>query len=277
MSNAPEITDNIEVDANQCEYRKFFRIKEKFLIHYFIDDREQGYIVFIDAANDLDYIDKRDRSDWTDDEKKVCSQYIAKLQIAETTPCLNLVEEQVMAFKRKLGGGYILALERSFEGIDDVINDSLTFLRQRNLEAARTMFLKSASSVAILFVIVGIVLYLYGVTNKWYCGVLFGVLGAYTSVWTRYGRMMMTGLATSWLHYLESISRLFIGSVFGVVAMFAIKCGLIFSDISSDVELYAYSLTSFSAGFSERFIPSLIEKIINENIEKYEKTDYHNE
>lgn len=266
MTNTPiDNSVDIENDGNQRDYRKLFNIQEKFLIHYSVDnDSKQGYIVFVDNENDLDYIDKRDRKDWSDDDKKNCSRYIAKLQIAEATPHLNLDEDQIMAFKRKLGGGYILAMERSFEGIDCVIEEALTFLRQRNIEYARTKFLESANLIAVVFVLIGFLLYLNGITIKWFYGVIFGVLGAYTSVWTRYGRMMMTGLATKWLHYLESISRLFIGSVFGVVAMFAIKCGLLFSDISSNLELFAYSLVSFAAGFSERLIPSLIEKVINE-------------
>jgi len=278
MSNA--LLDNIIADVrddNQREYRDFFNIKDKFLIHCHInDDKKTGYIVFIDYDNDLDYIDKREHKDWSDDENLKFSRYIAKLQIAEATPHLNLSEEQIMAFKRKLGGGYILALERNFDGIDNVIEDALTFLRQRNIETARTKILESAGVITALLVVAGIALYLSENDNKWCYGILFGVLGAYTSIWTRYGRMTMTGLATIWLHYLESVSRLFVGSVFGVVAMFAIKCGIILSDIGQDVEIYAYSLTSFAAGFSERFIPSLIEKIVNEKVIDNETTNHNN-
>ena len=172
---------------------------------------------------------------------------------------------------------YLWNSERNFDGIDNVIEDALTFLRQRNIETARTKILESAGVITALLVVAGIALYLSENDNKWYYGILFGVLGAYTSIWTRYGRMTMTGLATIWLHYLESVSRLFVGSVFGVVAMFAIKCGIILSDIGQDVEIYAYSLTSFAAGFSERFIPSLIEKIVNEKVIENETTNHNNE
>ena len=262
-------------DENQRKYREFFGIVDKFLIHYTKDEVSQsGYIVYIDYDNDLDYVVKG-HEEWCDEDNKAFANCIAKLQIAEATPYLNLSEEETLAFKRKLGGGYILALQGKFEGIDEVIIDALTFLRQRNVEAARTRFLESANLIATIFVVGGLGLYLYGNTNKWYYGVLFGILGAYTSVWTRYGRMMLTGLATRWLHYLESTSRLFIGAIFGVVAMFAIKCGLIFSDINPSIELFAYSLASFAAGFSERFIPSLIEKIVNNQTEDNEKTNHH--
>lgn len=270
-----EIVSQEPKDENQRRYREFFGITDKFLIHYSMDEANHGgYIVFIDFDNDLDYVIKGQR-EWSIEDNKAFAASIAKLQIAEATPYLNLSEEETLAFKRKLGGGYILALQCKFEGIDEVIADALTFLRQRNVETARTKFLESANFMAMIFVTAGVAFYLYGNTNKWYYGVIFGILGAYTSVWTRYGRMMMTGLATTWLHYLESASRLFIGAVFGVVAMFAIKCGLIFSDINPAIELFAYSLASFAAGFSERFIPSLIEKIVNDQSEDNEKTNNH--
>ena len=131
MSNAHLDNNIADVrDDNQREYRDLFNIKDKFLIHCHIyDDKKTGYIVFIDYDDDLDYIDKREHKDWSDDENKNFSKFIAKLQIAEATPHLNLSEEQIMAFKRKLGGGYILALERNFDRIDNVIEDALTFLR----------------------------------------------------------------------------------------------------------------------------------------------------
>lgn len=264
-------------DDSQKHYREVFQIKDKFLINYSleeVDGAEKGYIVFIDYENDLDYVEKRERSGWTEDDNKDFSRYVAKLQKAEATPALSISERQLIIFKRKLGVGYVLALQKNFNGIDRVISDALAYLEQRNTEAARRKFLESGGVIAVLFAIIGFALYYHGCENKWYYGIVFGVLGAYTSIWTRYGKLVFTGFASAWLHYLEAGSRLFVGVIFAVVAMFAIKCGLIFSQISPSTELFAYSLVSFAASFSERFIPSLIEKFVNNNLEEYEqKTD----
>ena len=269
-------------DESQRHYREVFGIIDLFLIHYTLEEvegKEVGFIVFIDDELDLDYVDTRERKDWSAEDEKSFAYYLGKLQISEATPCLNLSDKQILAFKRKLGGGYILALQRSFDGIDKVIRDALTFLHQRNVEVARRKFLEAGGVVALLFAVIGFVLYLNGCTNKWLYGIVFGVLGAYTSIWTRYGTLTMTGLASNWLHYLEAMSRLFIGAIFAVVAMFAIKCGLIFSQISPSIAIFAYALTSFAASFSERFIPSLIEKFINDNTDKNNEqtTDHHSE
>lgn len=262
-------------DDSQKHYREVFKIEDKFLIYYTLDNvngEEKGYIVFIDYENDLDYVEDRTREGWTEDDNVAFSRYIAKLQKAEATPALSLSERQVLNFKRKLGAGYVLALQKNFSAIDKVISDALAFLQQRNTESARRKFLESGGIVALIFAIVGFVLYLYDSDNKWFYGIVFGVLGAYTSIWSRYGKLIFTGFASTWLHYLEAISRLFIGVIFAVVAMFAVKCGLIFSQISPASELFAYSLVSFAASFSERYIPSLIEKFINDQLERDEQT-----
>lgn len=47
-----------ELDANQAEYRKKFGIVDKYLIDIKwdpSDESDNGYIVFIDFQNDLDY------------------------------------------------------------------------------------------------------------------------------------------------------------------------------------------------------------------------------
>lgn len=211
---------------------------------------------------------------WPEADKTSFAHCVARLQIAEATPYLNLRESEIIAFKRKLACGYTLGFQRKFNAVDSIIEESLMFLHQRNMEAARTLSLEAGGIIAVIVAIIGLILYLHGCGNKWYYGIIFGILGAYVSIWTRYGKLAMTGLARKWLHYLEVSSRLFIGAIFAVVVMFAIKCGLVFSNIGSDIAVFEYSLAGFISGFNERFIPSLIEKIINNDHPNNEqKTD----
>ena len=276
MSWFSKKTENQEPkDESQKHYREVFQVKDKFLINYateMVDGKEQGYIVFIDYENDLDYVENRARTGWTDDDNEKFTSYVTKLQKAEAAPALSLTEKQIITFKRKLGAGYVLALQRNWNEIDKVIRESLSYLQHRNTESARRKFLEAGGVIALVFAIIGLLMYVNGSENKWYYGIVFGVLGAYTSIWSRYGKLVFTGLASSWLHYLEAASRLFVGVIFAVVAMFAIKCGLLFSQIGEEIAIFAYSLASFAASFSERFIPSLIEKFINESLKDNEQT-----
>ena len=47
--------------------------------------------------------------------------------------------------------------------------------------------------------------------------------------------------------------------------MIAIRCRLILPALEGNEEIFAFALASFIAAFSERFIPSMIEKLTNNN------------
>lgn len=253
------------VDANQEAYRKKFGIVDKYLIDIQWepeDDSDNGYIVFIDFQNDLDYIDCRELDETTQREQ---NRWIAKLQHAEAAQCKHLPESQQMDFKRMLGVGYKQALCGNYDDIQQVIDDAKEYLKKRNKEYSRELFLKSGFPAAILAGIIGLICYVSDYRNPWIFGVFFGILGAFVSIWTRYGKIQFTGQAHNLLHILECYSRILIGTIFAVVAMVAIQCQLILPQISDKEKLYSFIIASFIASFSERFIPSIVERITKED------------
>ncbi len=252
-------------DSNRKTYQKFFGVEdsEQYLIYYQMDEKnDTGYIVFIDNEDDLDYIDKRDKSDWSPADVQTFHRSLGKLQQAEATPILNLSHKHILAFKQILGRGYLQILEKDFSDVDSVIKDALKYLKQRNIEAAREMILCVAGILSLIVAILGLSLYFIGNRNLWFYGILFGILGAFVSIWTRYGKEEMTGLASKSLHFMEAISRLFIGAIASVVTMFAIRSGFMLAIGESDSLFFLYCIFGFAAGFSERLLPSLIERII---------------
>lgn len=256
--------DRKALDENQEKYRKKFGIIDKYLIGIEWDSDNQednGYIVFIDYNNDLDYIDCRSLDD---NLRKEQNKWIAKLQHAEATQSRHLPEDQQMDFKRMLGVGYIHAFNGNFDEIDAVINEAKTYLKRRNREHSRKLFLISGLPASLLAAMSGFILYWFSFRNPWTYGILFGILGAFVSIWTRYGKVQFTGQAHIVLHILECYSRILIGAIFSVVAMVAIDSGIILSQISQPDRLYAFILASFIAAFSERFIPSIVERITKE-------------
>ena len=252
-------------DKNRKVYQNFFEVETslQYLIYYTMDEKaDTGYIVFIDKENDLDYIDKRDKTSWTESDIQNFQRCLGKLQQAEATPCHNLKKRQLLAFKQILGRAYLQILEKDFSEVDMVINDAKEYLRQRNVEMAREFFLFSAGAVALVASIIGLIMYLMCNRNVWLYGILFGILGAFVSIWTRYGKEEMTGLASRCLHYLESISRLFVGAIAAVVVMFAIRSGLMLAIEEGQGLFFLYCVFGFAAGFCERLLPSLMERII---------------
>ena len=265
MSKQEQHRDKAAVDENQQLYRKKFGIVDKYLIGIEWDPNissDNGYIVFIDYQNDLDYIDNRPHDDET---RKNQTRWIARLQQAEADQCKHLPESQQMDFKRMLGTGYIQVLNGNTEEIESLIAEARTYLKRRNREYSRELFLKSGLPAAIGSAIAIISLYFCHYRDPWVYGVLFAVLGSFVSIWTRYGKVNFTGHAKDMLHKLECYSRIIIGTVFGVIAMVAIQCQLILPDIVNQEKLYAFILAAFIAAFSERFIPSIVEKITNDD------------
>lgn len=262
--------DRENTDESQQQYRKLFGIKDKYLIGVEYDDRKasagecDGYIVFIDDQNDLDYIDTRSGIDT--DQKKQITAAIAKLQKAEAAHTRHLPEEHQLEFKRTLGAGYILALNCQFEGIDEIIGSANDYLKKRDREYTRELFLRSGLPLVLISAISGLSLYIFTTyRDAWVFGILFGILGAFVSIWTRYGKEVFTGHAHNVLHYLECTSRILIGSIFAVIAMIGIRCHLLLPELEGSDLLYACSIASFIAGFSERFIPSIIERVTDDS------------
>lgn len=254
------------VDPDRDIYRKFFNIIDDYLIEYCIEqeegeENETGYIVYIDPENDIDWKDTRTKKDWTSDEKKSWAQCIAKLNDAHAEPTGHLSFETIRAFKLKIGAGYVLAMNRSFDEIEKVIADAISFLRHRNAEKSRQLFL--TYSTICIAIILGLWIWntdVKVVCEDWALALLFGTLGSYFSIWTRYGKLVMTGLSTKTLHFLETLTRLIIGAISASVLILAVKCGIILPKMAETAPLWFFGLIGFAAGFSERMIPSLMEK-----------------
>ena len=200
------------IDADRQECRDHFKIKDKYLIEYELEDaptqenpkRKIGYIVFIDYQNDCDWKDERNHNKIFDGEegRKKFAKAICDLNVAHATPCNNLSEEEILIFKKMIGAGYALALNGEFESIPPLIEKATEYLRLRNKECARKYFLVSSGLVAMAVIIFWLCakFWLQLSCLDWITGICMGILGSFVSIWTRYGQMALTGLSSRCLH-----------------------------------------------------------------------------
>ena len=97
-------------------------------------------------------------------------------------------------------------------------------------------------------------------------GMMMGAVGAYVSIWTRYGKMDMTGLGTKSLHYLEAFSRILIGVIFALLVVLMQNSGILFGNIGNVTDITCLlAILGFCAGFSEKWIPSILERFMSES------------
>lgn len=253
-----------KTDSNQEEYRKEFGIEDQFLIKY----KSGEYIIFIDYENDLDWVDCRDRSQWSQEENTQYVNWLAKLTVAESLPLQAMDKQVLLSFKRKLGAAYILLFDGNFDSVQAEIDSAVKYIQIRNNEYMRKVFLQVSGLITLLFVFALLLTYVLGLWTcpwcKWFIGSSFGVIGSFVSIWTRNGEVCCSAESGKSVHEMEAVCRCAIGGIFAFVALLLVKCGLLFSALESFYPLYTFMLVGFIGGFSERFVPSIIDKVANE-------------
>lgn len=244
-------------DEYQRKYRQAFEgVVDKYLI-YHCEDENAKILIYIDPENDIDWIMKQDPLNGNEELTKERNKWLAKLDIAQASPCLNLTEKNIMKFKIMLGAGYESALYGNFDSVQSCIDQALLFLKTRNKEQSRYLILLVSTFIVVMSLIAGYFCDVF--SDEKIIGLELGVLGSYVSIWSRFGKMNMTGLASKNIHYLEAFARLLCGGIFAFVAILFIDTGLVLKDITVSNPWAYHCIVGFIAGFNERFVPSIIE------------------
>ena len=183
-----------------------------------------------------------------------------------------LKEEYIISFKRILGAGYVAAFHKNFDSIDKTIEEAKKYVRNRNLEKARQIYLSWAAVFvllsAIFLVCVHYVQDMQFISKDVVSCIVFGIMGAYFSIWLRYKDLLMKGFSTRYLLALESVTRLLIGGISAYVVFLAYQCHIVFNLLSNIDSIYVCSLLGFLGGFCERLVPSLVEYFANKNLKE---------
>lgn len=134
-------------DEYQRKYRQAFEgIVDKYLI-YHCEDENAKILIYIDLDNDIDWIMKKDPLNGNEELNKERNKWLANLDIAQASPCLNLSEKNIMKFKIMLGAGYESALYGNFDSVQSCIDQALLFLKARNKEQSRYIILSVSTTI----------------------------------------------------------------------------------------------------------------------------------
>ncbi len=255
------------MNNTQKEYREEFGgIVDQYLVSYSSERKEKpdGYhrIVYIDAINWR--IEKE--INLTEEDQKNRNKAMSKLRIAQSFPVQNLPHDEILNYKKMLGMGYNAALLKDWEEVDVAIREAEKYRDDRNKERSRYIVLTAATLYVMAFCIVDAFALHYLEKEAEIVGMLMGAVGAYVSIWMRYGKMDMTGLGTKGLHRLEAFSRILIGVIFALVVVFMVHSKIIFGNIENAADMTCLmAILGFCAGFSEKWIPSILERFMSES------------
>ncbi len=258
------------MNNTQKEYREEFGgIVDQYLVSYSSERKEKpdGYhrIVYIDADNDIQWRVEKEIN-LTEEDQKNRNKAMSKLRIAQSFPVQNLPHDEILNYKKMLGMGYNAALLKDWEEVDVAIREAEKYRDDRNKERSRFIVLTAATLYVMVFCIVGAFALHYLEKEAETVGMLMGAVGAYVSIWMRYGKMDMTGLGTKGLHRLEAFSRILIGVIFALVVVFMVHSKIIFGNIENAADMTCLmAILGFCAGFSEKWIPSILERFMSES------------
>lgn len=229
------------------------------------------FIVFLDAALDIDWLTADEYVEPDADEMQHRNRILNRAASLECVPNEHHETDIRVNFKRMVGEGVARALSRDCESAAAMLDQARDYIEDRNIEKARLWQLSTGCSIGIAIVVLGLIVWTFrdSLISVWSGPVFFlslaggaGALGAVLSMIFRMGSTFPTSEAPESLHRLEAVSRVFAGTLSGILITSAIRSGLVLPILAKSNEMQAALLVAaIVSGASERWAPSLIAQI----------------
>jgi hypothetical protein len=220
-----------------------------------------GSIVYIDVNNEINW----------------CLDYAITTEAADVLSEIAILEaksEFLSGSKYEMSCKRLLAeaLARTLCWNDTtasrkLINEVLPYIEQRNRELAKQWFYGAAYKAVLVLLVVFLAslfvreYHVFAASDIFLSGVVGGV-GALMSMVTRTSKIRINAQEGEAAHILDGVSRIVAGCIGGFFISLLVKSGLIFGGvIFNGKEQYLTLALALVAGSSERFVPSLIEKV----------------
>lgn len=285
----------------QAEYRKEFgNIVDQFLIAYYSERDEKhpdGYhhIVYIGADDNLYWTsgggsNEEEAGNNDPNSNKENSHYFnivnnsrylestSRLRSLLYAPTPNLSRDDILTYRKMIGMGCKAALNGNWSEVESAIRMARNFRDERNKEFSRYTLMRAATKFLAILVVLYIVYlciapYAFDVKEclsfqtipyvSVITGIVMGAVGAYVSICTGYSKKNMSGLGEKKIYYFEAFTRMLIGAILALIVIFGLKGKLFLGNIPIDIgALYLFSIIGFCAGFSEKWVPSLLVQFI---------------
>lgn len=228
------------------------------------------YIVWLDCENEFDWetTDNYDNQNIADINK-----YISRIGLLQHQPisrCLS--RNQYKEFNYMLAEVVVLVLENDFCDAEKQISIVEHYLKNRNCEITRRWQLEYCFLIlATILILTGIAKYHYSCissclglsidTMNMISYPVLGTIGATLSIIQKSGKKCYDCETGRFLNFLEILSRMFASIISGFVIIYLYKWDLIFANFHSEKNAkYCLILICIIAGFSERLVPSIINK-----------------
>lgn len=222
--------------------------------------------VFWQTSDSYDEMGHKDPVAW--------SEVLNRAAVVETVPHRQFPSDVRLDFLRLIGEAYVRALEDNYDSAKQILTSAEEFINKKNQEKSRGWLLAACAWIIFPLMIVGFAEWLYRCRVTAWCGrsafvvslaMIFGALGATMSMVLRLGNTSLDSAAGKYLHYCESIARIFTGAVSALVIVLTIKSGVFVPTFLKEPgSLWSTMLAAFLAGISERWMPSVVSRFDGE-------------
>jgi hypothetical protein len=245
-------------------------------VKYLIVSKQGEYIVFLDNENDIDWktSDEFDNNLHSEQNKEI-NKIKNEINRLESILLNHLEDRTIINFKRQLGEALVRAFDNDYENATKMLGHAENFIVKRNIEESRFMFMTSCGLTSLIALLIlgiswllkEIIIEIVGISTFYIAiAVLMGAVGALLSVILRIGKTVPDYNATKKLHYLEGVNKIIAGMISALIVALCIKSEILLP-IFTKIETtnIAMILGGLIAGASERFAPSIINKLDNVN------------
>ena len=234
-------------------------------VTHLIQCSENKYIIFIDSQYDLDWFAKDTVEFFGQPEFQ---KILGQIGVLKNKPAVNqMTKKMKLQFNCLLGTALATAFEGVFDSAKEVLEEAQNYLVDREYEITRGWIVQY--SLGIFIGTLGILglLHLFEQTQH-ICQqlgevriLIFGMLGGVLSILQHNGKLSYTCSAGKKLVFLQIVSKVTISMLSAFLIAKAFEAEIIFGGLSSQNGVEAFKIILYIvAGFSERMVPSLIEK-----------------
>lgn len=263
----PEEAEHQSAKFERLDYRKLWGLTEN---DYPIMVTT-GYAVYLDKAEELEWetTQELDQELQKSVGVEVMNGILNQAAVLRTYPVEYLTPKQRKNFYTMVGEGLARVFDFDPKSAKQMFNKASEYAVARNQEVARLWYICAGGTSALLFCIMLLAGWFLRVQESvWLGEQMFaislgscvGAVGALFSILTRISRIPLDPSAGPVLHWLEGVGRILVG-VFGAgFALVAMKVGLLLTILRGE-GFSGIFLIAFVAGFSERFVRTLIKRV----------------
>ncbi|HRJ53967.1 MAG TPA: hypothetical protein PLE99_14510 [Candidatus Thiothrix moscowensis] len=247
-------------------------------------EHDQNYIVYWDRKDNLRW---RLGDKCEQDLDMETSKILVDVENVSALPVDYLSNRQRAAWASMLGHAVSLVSSNKAESARRIVEITRQFIVSRAKEKARIWMVQASITTSAVSLFACLLLWVISINSHIMLALAsmgFGIIGAQFSILVRLHQMKVDPSAGRIVHWSESVIRVMTGMFAAIILYVALRSGIVFPFIDTvfennhipptkylwmfdDKNFWVLAFMSTLAGFSERFVPSFLDKIEDKNMQ----------